>query len=61
MIGSDNIRRGADRNWTPRGIGLQPTFRCWGCNLPKSTAGAKSLGPLKMKHCAACLAAKEGA
>lgn len=56
MIGSDNIRRGADRAWQPRGVGHNPTFRCWGCNLPRSTAGAKAMGPLRLKYCAECVA-----
>ena len=54
MIGSDNIRRGTDRAWQPRGIGHNPTFRCWRCDKAKSTHGAKLVGPLRLKVCAEC-------
>lgn len=54
MIGSDNIRRGADRTWQPRGVGHNPTFRCWNCDKAKSTQGAKMVGPLRLKVCAEC-------
>lgn len=56
---SDNERRGRGGSFVSRGIGHNPTFRCWGCGQGKSTAGARALGPLKLKHCAACVAAKE--
>lgn len=52
MIGSDNERRTGSRGFVARGIGMSPTFRCWGCDRTKSTAGAKLLGPLRLKHCA---------
>ncbi len=57
-LGSDNERRSRGGTFVARGVGLNPTFRCWGCSTAKSTAGAKLIGPLRLKHCAACVAAK---
>ena len=54
MIGSDNIRKGPDRTWAPRGIGHAVTFRCWRCDKTRSTQGAKLIGKLKLKVCAEC-------
>ena len=55
MIGSDNIKRGPDKAWSPRGVGHNATFRCWGCDKARSTNGAKLVGPLRLKHCAECV------
>ena len=38
--------------------GSAVTFRCWGCDRSKSTAGSKTYS-MGRKHCAACVAAKE--
>lgn len=58
-LGSDNERRTRSGGFVSRGVGHNPTFRCWGCGDPKSTAGARLIGPLRLKHCAACVAARE--
>ncbi len=57
-LGSDNERRSRGGTWVARGVGLNPTFRCAGCDQARSTLGAKLLGRLRLKHCAACVASK---
>ena len=58
---SDNARPAEDARWQPRGVGLNPTFRCWGCDEPSAGIGSRRLGPLKLQHCAACVASIQAA
>ncbi len=54
-VTSDQSRRLGHSGFVARGIGMSPTFRCWGCDQTRSTTGAKLVGPLKLKHCAECI------
>lgn len=55
-ISSDNDQRPAQAAWRPARVSLSPTFRCWTCNQPRTTAGSVKRGPLKLQSCAQCVA-----
>ena len=52
---NDKVRPSSDRPWLAAGAGLSITMRCWFCNQPRSTAGSRRVGPLKLLKCAACV------
>ncbi len=54
----ESENRAPDRVWQPRGIGLQPTFRCAGCDKASLPLGSRKLGPAKLQFCAGCATAE---
>ena len=54
----ESENRAPDRRWQPRGVGLQPTFRCAGCDQASQGLGSRKLGPAKLQFCAGCAPAE---
>ena len=54
-MNSDNENRAGDTRWQIRGIGLQPTFRCAGCDKASQPLGSRRIGPFRLPYCAKCV------
>lgn len=58
-MNSDNENRAGDTRWQPRGVGMQPTFRCAGCDKASQPLGSRRLGPFRLPYCAPCVVVRE--
>ncbi len=53
---SDKIRSSPDVNYRPTGMGIEPLWRCMGCNKDRPSLGSRGAGV--RRRCAQCIAKK---